>query len=276
MHFIGSNSVGKKLAVFGSGLISFLMLTGVLADAPVIDLSSPSGSFRSSSKSKAPTLENRVQKLERILANQTLIDLTMRLDSLQQELAQVVGQMEEAQHQLQGLKDRQRELYLDIDRRLQQLEKAATTGSSGSLAPSSTQPGTTTETPNADPQARVAYQKALNVLREGNYSPAIKQFAGFLKKYPNSEYSDDAQYWMGDALFVQRSYDKALKAFDKVIRNYPDSAKYPDALLKIGLTHVELGNMEQAKKQFKELITRYPNTPESRIAERRLQQISVP
>ena len=82
--------------------------------APVVDASGGGGS----------ALEARLVRLERLLENQTLVDLATRLESLQREVQQMLGEMEEQSHAMEGLKKRQRDLYLDIDQRLKKLEES--------------------------------------------------------------------------------------------------------------------------------------------------------
>ncbi len=252
-----------KLAAYSGGLVVFLLTGLAVADAPVIDLSGRS------SGTAAPKLEDRVSKLERVLENQTLIDMNQRLEALQEQTSQLLGQMEEARHTLDDLQRRQRELYLDVDRRLQALEAGAARASappaSGNTAPPSA----------GDGEARSAYQNALNILRQGKYDDAISQFRAFLVKFPKSEYADNAQYWLGDANYIQQHYDIALKEFEKLLADYPDSKRGTDALLKTGLIQQELGNSTKAQLILNNLKARYPNTPEAQIAEKRLQQIKL-
>ncbi len=267
MSYRSIKSTTRRLAALSGGLGALLFVLAAQADAPIVDLGG-----RNQKAPGAPTLDERVGKLERVLENQTLIDLTQRLENLQQQTTELVGQMEEVRHTLDELKTRQRELYLDVDRRLQALEA----GGARAAAPSSTGDGggAASAAPSAaDVEARNAYQSALNVLRQGNYAEAIKQFQNFVTKYGSSEYADNAQYWLADANYVQQRYDVALKEFEKLIKSYPSSKKYADALLKTGLCHLELGNTTKAQIILNDIKVRYPNSPESQIADKRLQQM---
>ena len=70
------------------------------------------------------SLEERVTKLERVLDGQALADLLTRIQRLQQDVQKLRGDLEVQDNDINGIKQRQRDLYLDIDRRLQQLETA--------------------------------------------------------------------------------------------------------------------------------------------------------
>lgn len=67
-------------------------------------------------------LEDRIQRLERRLDSRSLIDLLEQVKALQRDVQQLRGDIEVQTHNMEGLQKRQRDLYLDIDRRLHRLE----------------------------------------------------------------------------------------------------------------------------------------------------------
>lgn len=262
--------------------------------APVIEASGEV----SASVPAANSLEKRLQRLERQLENQTLIDLMTRIDSLQNEVQEMLGQMEEQTHSMEQLKKRQRDLYLDIDRRLRDMESArssmsaaptmSTTGPAaggsvfGGAVPDSTisgMPGgmsssTAEAMPDVDSQQeRAAYERAFNLLKEGRYDLAVAAFKTFVRTYPQGRFADNAQYWLGEANYVQRHFDVALNEFDKVVKNHPASPKRADALLKMGYTYQELDQNDKARMSLNEVVLSYPNTTAARLAQKRLQDL---
>ena len=114
------------------------------------------------------------------------------------------------------------------------------------------------------------YQQAFNLLKQAQYDKAIKAFDAFLGKYPQSQYSDNAQYWMGEAYFVTRRYNEAITEYMQLVTNYPQSQKAPNSLLKIGYSYYELKQDAEAKKVLQDLIQHYPGTPAAQDAEKRL------
>lgn len=241
-----------------------------------------------------PSLEARVQKLERLLDNEALVDMLMRLDNLQSESQNLRGEIETLGHALDGIKQRQRDLYLDIDRRLRDIEVSlnqlkssapasssaapAASGGSAIAAPSVTMPGAAVpgSPASADPAAeRDAYQKAFNLLKEGQYDKAIAAFQAFLSSYPKGDYTDNAQYWLGEANYVTRRFDSAKQEFLKVLNQHPDSSKVSDAMLKLGYTYYELGDWGAARQTLEDVGERFPNTTVSRLAENRLQKMRL-
>ena len=57
---------------------------------------------------------------------------------------------------------------------------------------------------------KAAYDQAFQALKELRYADAAEDFQSFLDQYPNSEYADNAQYWLGESYYVTRNYDIAL------------------------------------------------------------------
>lgn len=251
------------------------------------------------------TLEQRLARLEHLMESQALVDMLMRLDSIQEEVQNLRGEMESLTHDMEGIKQQQRDLYLDIDRRLRQAELAAkerpvapvpvtppasTMGVPGSVVPaapvgvSAQMPGvapSTAANPDAMPAPadpaleRQSYQTAFGALKEGRYKDAITEFQKFLAAYPSGDYADNAQYWLGEANYVTRQYRVAEQEFLKVLNSHSDSPKVADASLKLGYTYYELGEWESARKTLTEVSARFPGSTVAKLAENRLQKMRL-
>jgi tol-pal system protein YbgF len=256
------------------------------------------------------SLEARVTRLESLLDNQTLLDMMVRLEELQKDVQELRGSVEVQTHDLEGIKQRQRDLYLDIDRRLRQLEVAAGKGSTdasagaapaprgntppaaagGASAPISAmttapppggqsgdnaaQPDETEQ--NVDSLAeQSAYQSAFNNLKEGRYEEAINEFGKFLSRYPHGQFSSNAQYWLGEANYVTRKFPAAVEEFNKVLVSYPESNKVPDAMLKLGFSYYELSDWEKANSILDKLVENYPASTAAQLAQNRLHRMKL-
>jgi len=115
------------------------------------------------------------------------------------------------------------------------------------------------------------YQQAYEALRHGHTSQSITELNAYLEKYPNGAYSNNAQYWLGEAYRVNQDNDSARKAFNDVLDKYPKSAKVPDALLKLGYIEVDQKNTAKAREYLTRVTADFPNTPAARLAEKKLQ-----
>ena len=67
-------------------------------------------------------MEARLIRVERVINNQSLIELANQVDQLQAQTAVLRGEIETLRFELDGGSSRQRDLYLDVDQRLQVLE----------------------------------------------------------------------------------------------------------------------------------------------------------
>lgn len=243
----------------------------------------------------AESLEARIGRLERQLDNQVLVDMMTRLERLQQEVQQLRGQLEVQGHALDELKQRQRDLYLDIDRRLSRPvregggeppavpDTSNTTTVPPAVAPVGEPAGSTplpvapvvAASPATDggEKERERYQAAFDLLRELRYEQAVVAFRSFITDYPDGRYSHVAQYWIGEAHYAQRNFTQAIAAYGELLQRYPRSPKLAEALLKIGYSHHELGAKAEAEKALNEVVQRYPGTTEASQATTFLQKM---
>ncbi|MDC9725831.1 MAG: tol-pal system protein YbgF [Gammaproteobacteria bacterium] len=205
-------------------------------------------------------LTQRIDRLERIIQGQGLVSLLGRVDQLQSEVQRLNGENESLNHQLEMMKKRQRDLYLDLDQRLQAQSVTAPT-----VIPETT--------PVAVENGEAAYQAALQTLRSGQYEQAITALSEFPEQYPQSHYLPSAYYWQGEANYVLRHFDLAIVAFQTVIDRFPESSKVADATLKQGFSQYELDQLELATATLTRVIDKYPNTSAARLAKVRLDRI---
>jgi tol-pal system protein YbgF len=146
----------------------------------------------------------------------------------------------------------------------------------GSAQDTDIQPPGMEQSRNVSPvQIQSQYQDAFKLLKQSRYEQAIRAFQEFLSAYPNSNYADNAQYWLAEAYYVTRDFEPALREYRKLVQNYPNSQKYTHGMLKIGYTLQELGRLDEAKEQLQKLMQKYPGTTAARLAEERLQRINA-
>src|SRR5262249_12642739 len=71
---------------------------------------------------KLTELDGRLLRIERVMTNQSLLDQSQRVDSIQNELRAIRGSIEELQHNLTTTQKQQRDMYDDLNKRMQALE----------------------------------------------------------------------------------------------------------------------------------------------------------
>ena len=238
--------------------------------------------------------EERLNRMERIVNSKGLIDIMVRVESMQNELQRLLGEIELQNHSLDEIKKRQRDLYVDIDRRLLQIERRSGTSITSTPQPQSRIQRPMAEKGKAVPESprlipapatpkvikkkegeQVAYQKAFDLLRALRYEKATQAFRQFLNDYPDGRYAHIAQYWLAETSYHTRKYDIAVDDYQKLIDQYPKSPKRADALLKIGYSQFELKSFSKAKAVLENLIQSYPGTTEAGQAENLMQKIRL-
>lgn len=225
-------------------------------------------------------LEQRISRLERTLESQPLVEMLRRLETLQQDVQQMRGEMEQLNYSIEGIKKRQRDLYLDIDQRLTALEASETVvnsvknGVSENASDVSSGGGSTTATTD-DRKELSEYQNAFEILRARRYDDAMIAFKSYIESYPNGKYTANAKYWLGEANYVTRRFPVAIEELNKVLKEHPESNKVQDALLKIGFSYYELKQWPEARANLQRLVNTYPDSTAAKLARKRLDQMDA-
>jgi len=247
-------------------------------------------------KLKVMDLEARLIRIERVVENQSLIQLANEIEQLRSETTRLRGEIETLRYETENSNKRQRDLYVDVDRRLQSLEQgqaprsfAPPPAASSTLTPQerTVAPPPVAETPRVAVAAAPApssarpvgtdqqnYQAAFELIQGRKYEEAGRAFTQFLAAFPTSPLADNAQYWLAETQYVRGQFQPALAEFQKVVSQYPQSAKIPDALLKAGYCQAELGNRDAARTSLQQVMRQYPDTTAARLATQRLERLS--
>lgn len=202
-------------------------------------------------------LDARVGRIDRIVANNSLVQLSQQIEAQQQELRQLRGRIEELQNDNARLRQEQRDLYADLDKRLTEARSVAAMSPASGPAMGA-----------GDEQAQ--YDRALELLRNRDYAGAVDGLRRLAAAYPSGALADNTQYWLGEAYYVTQEYDHAAAAFQRVLDTWPSSRKAPDALLKLAYTQLEQGNQAAGRTNLQQVATRFPGTDAARLATERL------
>jgi tol-pal system protein YbgF len=117
------------------------------------------------------------------------------------------------------------------------------------------------------------YKDAYEAFQKGDLDDARRKFEAFLKQYPNTELSDNAQFWIGETFYQKRDYEKAILEYEKVVVKYPEGEKVSSALYKQAIAFLELGDKTNARNLLKRVIERYPQSEQAEMAKKRLETI---
>ncbi len=184
------------------------------------------------------------------------LDMLNQHEQTMQEIARLRGQIEVLANEVSKVQNSQRQLYADLDARLKRLEPRQET-IDGQVA-------------EVMPTEKAAYEAAMERFKTGDYKGASGMLQDFVRRYPNSPYAPNAQYWLGNAYFVQGEYKDAIAAQEVVLSSYAESPKAPDAMLNIGSSYTELKDKKNARKAFQQLVKKYPSSAAAQTAKDRL------
>jgi tol-pal system protein YbgF len=184
------------------------------------------------------------------------LEMVNQQEQTMAEIAKLRGQLEVLSNEITTAQKRQKDFYADLDARIRKLEPRQVTidGQEAAVA--------------ADEQTN--YDAAMAAFKERDYKAAASLLGDFVRRYPQSGYAANAQYWLGNAYYAQGDCKKAIAAQQTVVATWPDSAKAPDAMLNIGTCYAELKDKKSATKALKDLIAKYPDSASAQAAKDRL------
>jgi tol-pal system protein YbgF len=189
------------------------------------------------------------------------IDMLNQHEQAMQEIARLRGQVETLANQLANAQKSEKDYYADLDARIKKLEPHQETidGHTAEVMPSEKQ----------------SYDAAIGLFKSGDYKGAIAALQDFVKRYPQSAYAANAQYWLGNAYYAQRDYKNAIAAQEVVVSNYRDSPKAPDAMLNIASNYIELQDEKAARKSLQQLVKQFPDSSAAQAAKDRLASLKA-
>ncbi len=198
-----------------------------------------------------------------------------QIGALQQEVMELRGLTEQQANMMEQIQKEGRDRYLDLDRRIIQLSgQLRSPASLSTVVDSSADSATDAKNTSANPVATIAkgadeidYQIAFQAVQQRRFNDAADGLSAYLQKYPEGEYADNAQYWLGEIYLLQESFDRAELAFSQLINQFPTSDKRSDALYKLGQVNDRLGNDAKAKTYLQRVIKEHPNTASARLAD---------
>jgi tol-pal system protein YbgF len=236
---------------------------------------------------KLNDLDTRLARIERVAANQSMLDLANQVEALRNDVRSMHNDVDQLSHSLDLARKQQHDLYADLDQRMKALEARGTAGGSstpsgasgsaggGSAAAAALAAGAASSAQSGDVADKVSYQAAFDLLKAGQYDRAIAAFQSFLSTYPSSPLADNAQYWLGEAYYVNKSFPESLAAFQRVVANYPLSRKLPDALLKMGFCYYELKQFSVARDVLTQVTMQFADSPAGKLAQQRLDKMTA-
>ena len=274
-----------------SRIATWSLLAVVFVAGCVAPVESPQSSSTSPTESSTSG-ESAVEVGE--VVSQTMV---AQVQALSDEIRTLRDQVDVLENELDETRQRQKDLYDDLDARLRKIEPPMATGTGSDDGTSVSDEGTAIDSETAEPSEEVSgeipveipteadeavvdptvvreiYDDAFRTLRQGKYEDSIIKFKALIQNHPESELVDDSLYWIAEANYVTKNFDVALPVFEQIIRDYSENRRAPEAMLKIGYIYYDQQNYEQAQNYLLEVIDRFPASRSAFSARRRLDKM---
>ena len=207
-------------------------------------------------------LREQVKDLQQQLdvQQQAQLNFANHISSLQEQNRRLTGRIEELTNALKNEQKSSRDLYQNMDQRLNKFEPQTIEIDGQSVV--------------VQPEEKAAYEEAQNAISSEDYKKALKLFIEFNRKWKKSPYRPDALYWQGAASFAAEDYKGAINIQNQLIREFPNNGRVPDAMVSVGSAQASLGNLKAATATFNKVITRFPQSDAAKTAKLRIKAIS--
>jgi len=270
--------------------VSMAVSSQALAQARVVDAASDRGQAISAQAAPAAGAGNQ---------NDIMVEMYLRLESLQTEIQNLRGLVEEQSYQIRRLQTESRDRYLDTDSRLTELfsfhngqqppSNAATPSVLNNNGQSPVAAGNAAATAVPQPMTAGAgvgganagagivstnlpavstprneqelYRLALNqLLDEENFQESVNLFQQYIDVYPQGRYLTNSLYWQGAALHLLENYTQSISVLQRLLDEYPQDPKAATAMLRLGTVYNEMGNTQRAVDLWRRISQVYPNS----------------
>ncbi|MDF1647011.1 MAG: tol-pal system protein YbgF [Legionellaceae bacterium] len=204
-------------------------------------------------------------------------NLFNKVQSLQQELSELRGQLEVQTHALQTLKQQQLDFYKDLDTRLRDEKNTASSSIENHVEntqkSADVSPAHTASRGNpADEQ--ISYLAAYELVKNKEFEKATMAMKSFIQHYPRGGYTANAHYWLGELYMTKQSFNDAIQQFETVLNIFPHSSKSSASSLKLGYALAETGQKDLARARLQAVIRDYPDTHAAKLAASKLETLS--
>ncbi len=186
-------------------------------------------------------LRQQVRDLTEI-SQRANIQLSSRIDQLEQEVARIRGQLEEMGRP------------------------------TGAVSLGSGLTGSSEKGANAAEQS--AFDTGLELFRKSEFKESEASLGAFLTLYPKSPLAPTALFYQGSSSYALKDFKAAITQLQGMAKQFPDHARAPDALLVVAGSQFELNNRTASKNTLQKIIKDYPKTPAADTAAKRLKLLS--
>lgn len=189
----------------------------------------------------------------------------MRLDAIEAAMTALTAQAEALALRIDRIVADGTNRIGDIEFRLQELAGGdlaalAPTPPLGGQAPAVAAPAPTTGGAQLAVGEQADFDRAREVLGQGDFRTAEALFAAFTQTYLAGPLTQEAHFLRGEALSQLGETANAARAYLDAFSGAPDGARAPEALLKLGQALGQLGQGPEACVTLQEVGARFPGS----------------
>lgn len=209
-------------------------------------------------------------------ARRAILDLRQKVDKQNESLQQLQRALLEQQNQLESMRSETAKLRGEKEQLTQDLKRQQETAQGVSERLRKFEPAKVTVDGLeflAEPAETKAYEDALAVFRQGDFTAAAGAFSDFNKRYPRSGYGVPALFWLGNAQYANRDYKEAVKNFSALLTRAPNHLRAAESLLSVANCQLELKDTKAARKTLADVVKNYPQSEAASAANERLAKL---
>jgi tol-pal system protein YbgF len=233
-------------------LSGFVVTMPVLAEVPVVELENGESVTPATAAPSSPSSSAASTAIQGASRQNQLSEVFVQMQQLQREVQELRGLVEQQNFDMQTLKQQGKDNYIDLDKRISELQSNSASSVSGnSAADVSPKPGA--DALPVSGAEKDSYETAYKMLDQGHKDDALIAFQKHVALYPGGKYTPNAYYWMGQIYLSQSQLESAREQFATLLKSFPEDRKVPDAKFALGKVYFQQGKKTEARKLIQEV-----------------------
>ena len=186
-----------------------------------------------------------------------------KLNKLEEEISNLSNKIDENNFDLQRIEESNQLRYVDLDRRIHQLETLILLSeeeAEDEFIDTEDNPLSGLISSSESEEEFSLWSNSLKLIENSRYSEAAENLRLLILSYPQGEYVIEAYFYLGDIYFQQQMFQDSFETFSSLILNFPDNKRSPESFYKLGLILIQLEDVTNAINNFNKVIQNYPNS----------------
>ena len=199
-----------------------------------------------------------------------------KLNKLEQEISNLSNNLDQNTYELQRIEDANQLRYMDLDKRIHQLETLILLSSEEDnqdqieLSDLDENPLSGLISNDGSEEEFSLWSNSLKLIENSRYSEAAENLRLLILSFPQGEYSVEAYFYLGDIYFQQQMYQDSIETFNSLLNNFPENKRTPESFFKLGLNFLQLEDKTSARSNFNNVIQNYPESSAAILSEEEL------